>query len=262
MKSLTLIITLLITGVAYGQSDAKAQALIQEMEQAAGGWDNLWGQRDVSYTYDYDYPGTGQKDLSTERYIFEGEHSWAKYTQHDINVMPGEAGTVTQTYVNGQPAISHNGKLMQQPELLGGTTFLRKANYFWFTMFFKLDNPGVIATLRDREKMNGTNYNVVHITYDPAVTGKEANDEYILYINPKTKLVDQFYFSLPAMGVGAPVILMEVDYETINGLAIPTKRRIFQPGADGQLPPQPQLVQTLTNIKFNNGFSPEDFMLK
>jgi len=54
---------------------------------------------------------------------------------------------------------------------------------------------------------------------------------------------------------------MEVDYKKINGLQIPVTRRIFQPGPDGKLPNAPQLVQTMTDINFNNGYAPQDFML-
>lgn len=264
MKTIQLFFLLFVSlsGTALAQSDEKAQALLSEMETALGGWDKLWSQGDVSYTYDYHYPASGQRDLSTERYIFEGEHSWAKYTQHDINVMPGKEGTVVQALVDGQAAVKMGDKMMEDPQVVGGAEFLRRANYFWLTMFYKMDNPGVVATYKGKEKIEGTEYEVVHVTYDPAMTGKEKNDEYKLYLNPETNLVDRFFFSLPAMGVNQPVILMEVDYEEINGLQLPTKRRIYQPGEDGQLPDTPGLVQTLTDVKFGNGFTADDFRLK
>jgi len=261
MKAIQFILLFLITGSLAAQSDAKGEKLLQDVIKAVGGWNQLWEQKDVSYTYDYHYAGTEKRDLSTERYLFDGEHSWAQYTQHDINVAPGKPGVATQSVVNGKPYIKVGDKLMDDPEMLGGTSFLRSANYFWFTMFHKMDNPGVVATAKGKETVNGTAYEVVLVTYDPAKTGKQVNDEYLLYVNPKTKLVDRFFFSLPAMGVNAPIILMELDYQEINGLQISTTRRIFQPGPDGQLPAAPQLVQTLTDIKFNNGYAAEDFML-
>ena len=257
---------LLIAAISFGltaqSSDAKAVKLLADVEAALGGWNKLYGMNDVQYTYDYTYPGMNKTDLSTERYIFEGEHSWAKYTRHDINVAPEMKGDVTQAYVNGQPYAMANGKLSKDETMVGTAGFLRKANYFWMTMFYKFDDPGVIAKHTGTETVNGTRYDVVNVTYDAAKTGKEMNDEYILYINPKTKLVDRFFFSLPAMGVGAPVILMELDYEMVNGVKLATKRRIYQPGADGQLPETPNLVQTLSDVKFNNGFTANDFMLK
>lgn len=245
----------------FAQSDAKAKMLIAGAETALGGWDKLYAMNDVQFTYDYAYQGVDKTDLSTERYIFEGEHSWGKYTRHDINVAPGTEGMVTQSYVAGKPYVMMGNKLVSDPEMLGGATFLRAANYFWFTMFYKLDDPGVIASYKGTEMVNGTKYEVVNVTYDAKVTGKEVNDAYILYVNPTTKLVDRFFFSLPAMGVNAPVILMELDYEMIDGVKVATTRRIYQPGQDGQLSKTPNLIQTLTDVKFNNGFSKQDFML-
>lgn len=262
MKTLTTLLLLLSGTLLFAQSDAKAVKLLAKAEKAAGSWDKLYGMKDVSYTYDYAYNGQDKKDLSTERYIFEGEHSWAKYTRHDINVAPGTGGTVSQSYVDGKPYLMMDSKMMTDAEALGGTEFLRRANYFWFTMFYKMDNPGVIATYKGTENVSGMDYEVVNVTYDPAVTGKPQNDEYIFYLNPKTKLVDRFFFSLPAMGVNAPAILMELDYREIDGLQIATKRRVFMPGADGKPGSEPNLVQTLTDVKFNNGFSKQDFMLK
>ena len=64
------------------------------------------------------------------------------------------------------------------------------------------------------------------------------------------------------MGVNAPVILMELDYEMVDGISVVTKRRIYQPGADGQLSTTPNLVQTLTDVTFDNGFTVGDFMLR
>lgn len=262
MKTKLFLLLLLSSTFSYAQIDEKSQQLIAEMETALGGWDQLWSQHDISYEYDYHYPGNGKKDISTERYIFEGEHSWAKYTQHDINVAPETKGIVIQSLVHGQPAVSLDGKRMMDEKMVGTADFLRRANYFWLTMFYKMDDPGVIVTYRGKEAMAGTDYEVVHVTYNPEVTGKPKNDEYILYLHPKTKLVDRFFFSLPAMGVEAPVILMAVEYQKINGVQLPTKRLIYQPGADGKLPKEAQLIQTLTQVSFNNGFTPEDFQLK
>jgi len=181
MKAIQFVLLFLITGSLAAQSDARGQKLLQDIGKAAGGWEKLWEQKDVSYTYDYHYAGTEKRDLSTERYLFDGEHSWAKYTQHDINVAPGMPGEVTQSVVNGKPYIKVAGKMMDDVEMLGGTSFLRSANYFWFTMFFKMDNPGVIATSKGKESVDGKAYEIVHVTYDPAKTGKEVNDEYIFY---------------------------------------------------------------------------------
>lgn len=238
------------------------QKLIKKMEKAMGGWNKLYKLKDVQFNYNYEYPDQNKRDYSLEKYIFEGEHSWAKYDVHQINVMPTEEGMVIQSYVNGKAAMSHDGKMMKDESSVGLSQFLRKANYYWFTMMYKLSDPGVELSMMEPETVKGVNYQKVRVDFNPTTVGKEVNDAYILYINPKTNLVDQFLFSLPARGVNQPVILMTVEYQTINGLKVPAKRYIFQPSSDGKLSQTPNLIQTSSNIKFNNGFTPQDFMLK
>ena len=246
---------------SWAQDEPNPTELIKKMEVASGTWNKLWEQKDVEFDYDYHYPKQNIKDVSKERYIFEGEHSWARYTQHDINVMPGTGGIVIQSLVNNEAKCTHYDKVVIDEKVVGTTDFLRRANFFWFTMMFKLNNPGAIHEYLGKESLNGINYDKVKVYYDSDKTGKELNDTYILYINPKTNLVDEFYFSLPDFGIINPVLKMVVQYEEINGLKLPTKRLIYQPGKDGKLPSEPDLIQTSSNVKFNNGFKPEDFKL-
>ena len=126
-------------------------------------------------------------------------------------------------------------------------------------MNFKLADPGTIHKYEGLEVVNGISYDKVSIAYESEVTGKPQNDAYIVYINPDTKLIDRFFFSLPAMGVNQPAILMEVDYADYNGLKLPTTRRAYMPDPKtGKLATSPSLVQTSTNLKFENGFTAED----
>ena len=263
-----LFIGLLLSALTFSLTSATTtdgptpQELIKEMEKAMGGWNKLYDLKDVQFAYNYEYPGQNKKDHSIERYIFEGEHSWAKYDVHQINVMPDKGGEVIQAYVNHKAAMSHDGKMMMDEASVGSSQFLRKANYYWFTMMYKLSDPGVELKMMDNETVNGIDYQKIRVEFNPVTVGKKVNDAYILYLNPKTKLVDQFLFSLPVRGVNAPVILMTVEYQTINGVKVPAKRSVYQPGPDGKLSTSPNLVQTSSNIKFKNGFTPADFMLK
>lgn len=234
----------------------QATALLKKTEAAMGGWNKLYKQKDVEFTYLYEYPGK-QKDVSVERYIFEGEHSWAKYSTHEINVLPKQKGEAIQAVVNGKAMLTLDGKAITDAEAIGGAHFLRAANYYWFTMMYKLSNPGTKHNYLGTETVNGIAYEKVELSFDGAKTGKEANDVYILYINPETNLVDRFFFSLPAMGVNKPVILMEVMYTKMKGLQIPAKRNIYMPNKTGGYADAPSLVQTSSNIKFKNGFTAE-----
>jgi len=240
------------------QAQDKAAELLGKMSKAVGSWDKMYKQKDVEFNYTYEYTDTKQKDVSVERYIFEGEHSWGKYTTHEINVLPKGEGVAIQSYVNNKPAVSLAGKKLDDKEAIGMSHFLRKANYYWFTMFFKLNDPGTSHKYLGTENVNGIAYEKVEISFDGNKTGKEQNDMYVLYINPTTHLVDRFFFSLPALGINKPVLLMEVEYAKIKGLQIPAVRKIYRPNNEGKYAKEAWLIETSTDIKFKNGFTAAD----
>ncbi len=237
----------------------KPEAVLAAIEYAHGGWGNLWSKNDVQYTYNYHSTNDNKYDISTERYIFDSEASYGHYTKHEINVMPEVEGEVTQCFDGKETIVMVNGTKNsdQQANVVGD--FLRKANYFWFVMPYKLNDKGTITTYLGKEELNGKTYDKLNVTYDPAITGKEQNDIYILYVNPETKLIDRFYFSLPFMSVEEPVIIADYEYKDVDGQMIATKRSYYLPSENGYSE-NPNLVQTLTDIKFNNGFTVADLM--
>lgn len=242
---------------AYNTEDP--QSILAAVEYASGGWNDLWKKADVQYTYTYYSTDADKTDLSTERYIFSNEASFGHYTQHEINVMPGVEGTVSQWFDGEKTVVLVNNKTNQDPQANTVGDFLRKANYFWFVMPYKLNDSGTLASYEGQETYNGKVYDKVKISYDAAVTGKEQNDTYILYVNPETKLIDRFYFSLPFMGVGEPLIIADYEYSDVEGQMIATKRSYYMPSEKGYAE-SPNLVQTLSDISFNNGFTTENFM--
>jgi len=254
-----LFITMGIAGCSQSKtttSNDKSVQLIQTMEKVNGGWNSLLKLKDVEYTYKYDDKAKGM-DISTERYIFQDESSWADYSQHNVNVMPGIEGKVKQSLVNGNPKITMDGKTITDQAAVGGTAFLRHANFYWFTMMYKLNDPNAIHSYLGKENVNGINYDKVNIKYTG--TGKTADDEYILFFNPTTHLVDQFYFSLPAFGVNDPIIRMELSYKKMNGVYIATHRKGFFPDGNGGYVLGGEY--TSSNIKFKNGFTKKDLSL-
>lgn len=228
--------------------------ILAAIEQAHGGWNDLWTKKDVEFTYNYHYTDNGRADISTERYIFASEASYGHYTRHEINVMPDAEGEVQQLFDGENTKMWLNGKEVTDPTALAAADFLRRANYFWFVMPYKLNDPGTIVSYDGQETYNGKTYDKVTVTYYSSVTGKEENDIYVLYVNPETKLVDRFYFSLPFMGVNEPVIIADYEYSDVNGQKLATKRRYYMPSEQGYSD-TPNLVQTMADIKFNNGFT-------
>jgi len=249
---------IILSPLSAQQIDAKSQMLYNALEKVNGGYQKLASKKDVQFSYFYDDKAKGM-DVSMEKHIFDGEHSWGQYTKHPVNVLPDQPGVAVQSLVNNQPTLTLAGNKVMDEQALGGTVFLRKVNLYWFAMMYKLQDPGTISTYQGKKDFNGQTYDVVKLTYDPAVTGKPANDEYILYFNPKTKLVDMFYFSLPAFGVNDPILRMDCEYEKVDGVLLTTVRRAYAPNEQGQYG---QIGEyTTRNISFNNGFKKEDFML-
>ena len=249
---------MLLSQVSAQNIDAKSQMLYDALEKVNGGYKKLAKKKDVQFDYFYDDKAKGM-DISKERHIFDGEHSWAEYTKHPVNVLPDMKGVAVQSLVDDKPAITLKGKKMMDEQALGGTVFLRKVNLYWFAMMYKLQDPGTISKYQGQKDFNGKTYDVVSLKYDSKSTGKEANDEYILYFNPETKLVDMFYFSLPAFGVNAPVLRMDLDYEKVDGILLSNVRRAYAPNDKGEYN---QIGEyTTKNVKFKNKFSKEDFML-
>jgi len=234
-------------------------SMLAAVAYAQGGWDDLYEKKDVQYTYAYAM-GDGKTDISTERYIFDTEASYGKYSQNEVNAMPSTKGEIVQFYDGKEAMVMVDGKTMENPEAIAGANFLRRANHFWFVMPYKLSDKGNIFKSLGKETYNDISYDKLEVTYDPTVTGKEQNDSYILYINPQTKLIDRFFFSLPAMGVTTPAIAANYEYEEIEGQMVATKRTYFMPNEKGALSEMPSITQTLTDVTFNNGFDGQSIM--
>lgn len=280
LKLLTLLILFMIAscGEKAKQSDKKVETMAEETEKAPvydtddpqsvlaaieyahGGWGDLWNKGDVQYTYTYQNPVADKTDISMERYIFENEASFGHYTKHEINVMPDTKGEVTQFFNGDSTMVMVEDEPTEDPQANAVGDFLRKANYFWFVMPYKLNDSGTITTFEGQEDHKGITYDKLKVTYDPAITGKEQNDTYILYVNPETKMIDRFFFSLPFLGVNEPALIAEYHYEEVGGQKLATKRAYFMPNDKGEYPAEPSLVQTLTDITFSNGFTVENVM--
>ena len=164
-----------VTSIAQN-TDTKSSELLDALVSVNGGYEHLATKKDVQFHYVYNNFEAG-KDVSTERHIFDGEHSWASYEQHDLNVMPGQKGIALQSLVDGTPALSLDGKAITDAEAIGGTVFSRKVNFYWFTMMYKLKDPGTNYKYLGTEVVGDIAYDKVSLIYSSDVTKKEANDE-------------------------------------------------------------------------------------
>lgn len=133
------------------------------------------------------------------------------------------------------------------------SNFSRKANYYWFTMMPKLLDTGLIYKQLPNRTYNKIDYKIVKIGFEKGVG--EIQDDFILYINPTTFLVDRFLFTVKGSSLG--VSLMEIEYETVNGYTFMAKRKVIPADWDGNIKGKILYEQTTANVKFNNGFKRE-----
>ncbi len=248
----TLGLTGLIIGLAtpaFADSSAKkARSLIQEVVKAVGGAHALHHQKDVEYTYTKRTDGKITKQ-SLERYIFQGEKSWAKYLDGKKEIVQGYNGKKTWAQLDGQ--------LVSDPKTLKRADFSRKTNFYWFAMMHKLLDPGVIYEHAGQQRLGDTKYDLVKMTFAAGIG--DVQDIYLLYINPHTKLIDQFLFTILDFGKKDPM-LMQVKYKKVNGITLPASRRYTKSDWKGSVAKDAQWnEQEMESIKFNNGFKPSLF---
>lgn len=244
------------SGATSSQQLSKAEHLIHDMTEAIGGIDALKKLKDVEYQYTYE-SFDGFSDVSTERYIFDGEYSWGEYKVHKNAVMTNVEGVITQGYDGIKSWVAVDDSLSTDPAANQMSAFLRKTNFYWFCMNFKLLDPGVKHSYEGTRSVNNMAYDLVKITFEEGIG--TSQDEYLLYFNPQTKLIDQFLFTVKALGIDAP-LMMRLKYEEVSGVKLTTYREYAPATWEGELTSNEGWTkETSKHVKFNNGFKPADF---
>ncbi len=120
----------------------------------------------------------------------------------------------------------------------------------------KLLDPGINYSYEGTKMVNDIKYDLVRITFDTGVG--DVSDTYLLYINPTSKLVDQFLFTLMDFNITDPYLML-VEYEQIDGIKLPVKRKLIKSNWKGDLLEDNWMLEIMSNIKFSNSFKKEDF---
>ena len=200
----------------------KAHKLVYDFHQKVGTLSQLRDKKDVVYKYSYK-TADGLEDISIEKYLFDGELSYAKYIKHERS-FPDMEGDIEQSYDGKGYWFKHKGALVQDSAILERVEFTRHINYYWFAMFQKLLDPGVQYSYIGNDTIDSKIYDIVKIGFD-APEGV-VKDIYQLYINKETELVDQFLFTVADYGVLETPFLMELKYEDVGGILIPMQTEV------------------------------------
>ncbi len=233
----------------------KGHKLVYDMVQKVGNYNNLLDKKDVSYTYTYQTPD-GKADISTEKYIFDGELSYGNYKKHE-RTFPQLEGVIEQGFDGSEYWLKHNGEILNDESLLKRVAFNRPTNFYWFTMMQKLTDPGLNYEYLGEKTIDNQNYDIVKISFESE--DNKPTDIYQLYINKKTSLVDQFLFTVADFGKMEIPNLMKLRYEEIEGILIPTIRQYKQSTWNADVTDKPWVQVTWSNVKFNTGITKEDF---
>lgn len=233
----------------------KGHELVYSMTQKVGTYDKLHAKKNVSYTYSYQTPD-GKADISTEKYIFDGELSYGHYKKHE-RTFPQLDGVIEQGFDGDEYWLKHNGEILSDQSLLKRVAFNRPTNFYWFTMMQKLMDPGLNYECLGEKTIDHQNYDVVKISFKSP--SDKPTDIYQVYINKKTLMVDQFLFTVADFGKMDIPFLMKLKYEEIEGLLIPTIRQYKQSTWNADVTDEPWIKVTWSDVKFNTEMTKKDF---
>ncbi|MDA8693155.1 hypothetical protein N9L92_03765 [Saprospiraceae bacterium] len=233
----------------------KGHELVYKMVQKVGNYEKWSNEKNATYTYTYKTPD-GKTDISTEKYLFEGELSYGKYEQHE-RTLPDLKGEMEQGYDGKDFWLKIDGDTVTDGKALKAVKFNRATNYYWFSMLPKLLDSGLTYESLGEKNIADKMYDVVKVSFE--TKDKKPKDTYQLYINKKTSLVDQFLFTVVDFGIIDTPMLMQVQYETIEGFKIPTRRKYKKSTWNADVSDAPWIEVFWTDIKFNTDITEADF---
>jgi len=244
MKKTFLTVTLSVLALS-GSIAQEGIKIISDMVKAVGGKENYFNKGGVSYNIEYNNPNTGIAFAGKETYVFDKELSSGIYSKHSLIAPNG--GKVIEGFNGTDAWVKLNGQLLTDPKPNGVARFLRKTNYYWFSMLFKLQDTGVNLKHTGTASVEGRNYDLIKVTFGDTIG--DAQDTYILYVNQRTLLVDQFLFTVVGFGVKDP-FLMKLNYETVDGIKIPSERTYIEANWDGEIVGKKWTTTYWENIEF------------
>jgi hypothetical protein len=233
----------------------KGHELVYNMVKKVGDYQKLRSKKDVVYTYTYT-TADGKSDISTEKYIFDGELSYGKYRQHQ-RTLPELEGTMEQGYDGKEYWLKVNGTLVNDTVALKRVMFTRPTNFYWFAMFQKLLDPDLKYEYLGERETGTKHYEIVKVSFD--FKNEKPTDIYQLFINKETGMVDQFLFTVADFGVFEEPLLMQLEYKEVDGFLIPAKRKYQKSTWDAEETEAPWTYVVWSDIKFDNNLKREDF---
>ena len=151
-------------GVALGADEEKAQGLVTDVWKASGG-ENWAKVKELHFTFNVEQDG---------KTLAKAEHKWNLVAGTDEVKWKDKQVTVNLA----SPAQDENGK----------GAYARWVNdSYWLLAPLKLREPGVKVVYEGQKESEGVPCDTLRVSFE--AVGLTPQDQYVLYVDPQTKLV-------------------------------------------------------------------------
>ena len=233
----------------------KGHELVFKLASRLGDLETLKSKKGVVYNYTYITPKK-EVDSVTEKYLFNQELSLGIYHKSGRS-FPEFKGPVYTGFDGENYWLKNGNESITDSKTIEKVVFKRRTNFYWFVLFQKLASDYLLHEYLGKQIHNGKTYDIVKVTY-PNTIGMPV-DTYQLFINQETGLVDQFLFTVVDYGVVDTPFLMQLEYEEVEGVIIPTKRRYKMSNWDAIVDDKDWISVNWFNINFEPNMKKSDF---
>jgi hypothetical protein len=201
----------LLAAASISAADDKANAIADEMMTALGGRENWDRARFLRFTF----VRQGRRlnltwDRETSRYRLEALND------------AGVPYVVVMNVATRQGRAVLDGRPLEARELSEYLTLAMRiwaGETYWLLCPYKLRDPGAILTYDGEEDVGGVVMDRLHLRFDNV--GLTPGDEFWLYVNRKTRLLDRWRFKLQS---GAEGDFRWTGWERFGGILLATTR--------------------------------------
>ncbi|MFQ6116276.1 MAG: DUF6503 family protein [bacterium] len=205
-------------GFDPSKSDAQAIQVVDEMWQALGGKDNWQKTRYLSFRWILEREG---------KVVADYRHDWERYTNgyrvegtnregHHFVVLFDTQAKQGTAYVDGNIMPADSTKFWID---LAYRRFINDS--YWLIMPYKLNDPGVILNYEGEREIDGSNYDVVKVTFENV--GLTPKDTYWAFIDKSTRLMHKWEYVLQDQQP-PPTVAWWKEWQTIGGIKLALNR--------------------------------------
>ena len=255
---LTILVLTCFQPESFGQT--QAESIIDRVIETAGGiqaWQDL---KNVTYR---------ETETRSEGVISHRTHYFMRNPGQGENFYRIEqegGGTIERVLPKGQDRVNGklvvgfdgtegwltvDGKLIADPALVDEARFLANAWMYWFSLPFKLKDPGVVLDYQGLQKLEGTPVHVIEVSFGEGV-GENSGNGFLYWINADSYRIEKMrYWMDPSRKTNRPYYTYS-NYGKIGGITRPLVN--LRHAADG-----PTRRRVWEIVAVNSGLSPSLF---